>query len=157
MLKRAITMGAPLALLMSCASGGSDEPEMLGQVRFAIVQVPTDVHCADITVQGNRTVQKRFDLTPGQPSTLTMNQLPVGSVSLSAATFDTACSAVTANSVPTWLSDPATATLASNVVTDVTLKLKRNGRANSLSNESNTLLPVSFRKMVRSALKSQLL
>jgi len=51
MLKRSVTMGAPLALLMSCASHGADEPEMAGEVRIAIVQVPMDVRCADIVVK----------------------------------------------------------------------------------------------------------
>lgn len=130
MLKRLICLGAPLTALMSCSSDDASAPEMLGEARIAIVQVPTDVRCAELVVQGNRTVQKRFDLTPGQPSTLSMNQLPVGQVAFSASTYDAACAAVTASSVPTWLSEPATASLSSAAVTDVTLVLKRNGRAN---------------------------
>lgn len=131
MRKRTIAWGAPVVLLLSCAGGGgSNDPEMLGEARLAIVQVPADVRCATVTVQGNRTVTKSFDLTPGQASTLSLNQLPVGMVTFNASAYDSACSAVTAMSVPTWLSEPTASTLASAMVVDVTLKLKRNGRAN---------------------------
>lgn len=131
MRNRTIAWGMPLALLISCAGGGgTSEPEMLGEARIAIVQVPADVRCASVVVTGNRTVQKSFDLVPGQASTLTLTQLPVGAVTFSASAFDSACSAVTPTSVANWLSEPVPTTLASNVATDVTLKLKRNGRAN---------------------------
>lgn len=133
MRNRSIAWGVPLALMLSCASGsgtGADEAELVGEARLAIVQVPADVRCATVTVQGNRSVTKSFDLVPGQASTLSLNQLPVGMVTFNASAYDSACSAVTPASVATWLGEPASTTLATNAVTDVTLKLKRNGRAN---------------------------
>lgn len=131
MRNRTIAWGVPAALLIACAGGGgTSEPEMLGEARIAIVQVPADVRCASVVVTGNRTVQKSFDLVPGQASTLSLTQLPIGAVTFTASAFDSACSAVTAASVANWLSEPVPTTLASNVASDVTLKLKRNGRAN---------------------------
>ncbi|MGZ3419539.1 MAG: hypothetical protein ACXWUG_05045 [Polyangiales bacterium] len=117
----------PLFAFAGC-SVSSDEPaEPTAEATAAIAKVPADGSCVDITVVGTRTVDLKFDLTPGDASTLSLGGLPVGSVTVTARAFNSACSAVTAASIPTWLSNPTSATLVAAVKTPITVKLYRNG------------------------------
>jgi hypothetical protein len=96
---------------------------------FAITNAPADAACLQITVVGSRTVVKSFSLSPGQDTIFTLTGLPVGAVVFSEQAFAQDCSAVTASSVATWVSDPVPATITPGVVAQVMITLHRNGEA----------------------------
>jgi len=75
-------------------------------------------------------VERSIDVTPGASSVVVVRALPVGQVTFTADAFDTPCQDVTADSVPTWTGDAVVASIVSKSITDITIKLRRNGRAN---------------------------
>jgi hypothetical protein len=91
--------------------------------------VPADVRCIRLTAAGSRTVSRLFDVVSGASSVLVMNGVPVGAVQFSGDAFGDACGAVSPASAANWSSEPVTAQVASGVVVDVTLVMRRNGRA----------------------------
>jgi hypothetical protein len=128
---RTLKLAAPVVLasvvLAACGSSGLDESENTGVATAAVTNVPSDVGCIEITVNGNRTVDRKFDVVAGASSILALSGLPVGSVTFLGQAYSGACSGVGATTVPTWVSDPVTATLVSAIKTNVTLALKHNG------------------------------
>lgn len=122
-----------VAALVACsgdpAGGGESE---LGQARLQIESVPSDVFCLRVDAVGpSRNVSASFDLAPGQSSQdFSMHLLPLGNVSFQGSAFGVACTNVTDASVPDWLSDAVTAPVLRGSVAQVTLLLRRNGRAN---------------------------
>jgi hypothetical protein len=84
-----------------------------------------------MTVTGLRTVVRTFNVTAGQTVLLNLTGLPLGLDSFLAEAFDGACSALTNTSVPTWISDPVSANVGATVAPQVTLVLRRNGRASA--------------------------
>lgn len=115
--------------LGGCAGGGRSS-EDLGQARLAIGNVPNNVHCVRVTAQGvSRTVVRSVDVMPGQTVQTTLSGLPTGQVVFTAQAFSTACAAVVASSVPTWVSDPVTVTVATTPIVNVSLTLHPNGQA----------------------------
>jgi len=122
---------AGTGLGVACASGDpSDRSEATGEAMAAITEVPADVNCVTIDVTGSRSVQRRFDVTPGESSLFSLDGLPVGDVIFNGSAHPIACSSITSASVATWISDPTPATLiAGGPATAVTINLKRNGQA----------------------------
>jgi hypothetical protein len=118
----------PLFLLAGCFSTGDDS--MIGEAEARIAQVPGDVSCIKITVAGSRSVTHPFDVTPGQSSVLSLKGLPVGDVTVAGQAFSTTCSAIGMGTEPTWLSDPAPATLVAGVPVGLKVTLHKNGEAN---------------------------
>lgn len=101
---------------------------MVGEAQARISQVPEQVFCVRLRVEGSRTVEKSFDVTPGQSSLLALNGLPVGLVTFKGSAFSASCAMTPP--IPTWISDPTPAFLTAGTVVDVSLSLKRNGGAN---------------------------
>jgi hypothetical protein len=99
--------------------------EDVGAATIALVQVPTDVRCVRIQVQGTRTVSQDFAVMPGQPSVLQMTGLPLGMDMFSGQAFAQACGA----GAPTWTADPVPAVLSAGVVASVSLVMHRSGSA----------------------------
>src|SRR5262245_14589195 len=117
-------MGALMSAmaLAGCSGPGSGAgagAEPAGVAVFAITNAPSDAACLQITAAGSRTVVKSFSLSPGQDAVFTLSGLPVGNVVFSELAFAQDCSAVTASSVPTWVSDPVPATITPGVVAQV--------------------------------------
>jgi hypothetical protein len=118
-------------LVASC--GGSTSKEFtanLGEVSLAVLQVPADTGCIEIKVVGARTVDRFFDVTPGQTSTLRLSGLPVGNVTITGNAFTGACASVSSMSNPVWVSDPTPAVLVAGVPVDLTITLHHNGIGN---------------------------
>lgn len=124
---RQLAVVAVCSALAACSSPNPEAEEGLGVATAAVTNVPSDVSCIVITVTGNRVAERKFDVTTGASSVLSMKGLPVGSVTFVGNAYPTACSAVTSSSSPTWLSDPVNATLSAGVDAPVTLPLRRNG------------------------------
>jgi hypothetical protein len=101
-----------------------------GSADVAITSVPAGVNCIRISVTGTRSVAQTFDVTPNASSLLTMGSLPVGHNMFTGEAFSSACAAVQASSVPTWLSQPTPATVSLDATVSVTLVMTQNGQAN---------------------------
>jgi YVTN family beta-propeller protein len=117
-----------VAALPSCGDDESKNDEA-GSVILALMQVPADVSCIRVTATGTRTVIRTFSVTPGQATTFQMNALPVGTVDFLGEAFTQACNALGPSSVAPWISDHVSATLTAGTVAQVTLIMRRNGRA----------------------------
>ena len=124
-----LSVAALLAAASQTGCVSAPDDEEVGVVRVAITSVPADVRCIRLTAAGSRTVSRLFDVVPGTSSVLVMNGTPLGAVQFSGDAFGDACGAVTPASAATWSSDPVTMQVASGVVADVTLVMRRTGRA----------------------------
>jgi hypothetical protein len=101
----------------------------IGTAVARITEVPTGVGCVSIKVVGARTVTHSFDVTPGQPATLEMSDLPVGDDAFSAAAYGVACNAI-AGTQPSWATTSAFgATIGAGTLTSLTLTLEPTGGA----------------------------
>jgi hypothetical protein len=111
-----------------CGQGGTvDGP--VGDAVARITSVPPMVGCVSITAAGSRNVTNNFNVTPGQPATLTMKNLPTGNVSFTAAAFSSACNAI-AGTQANWFSGaPFVANISAGVVTSLMLTLEPTGGA----------------------------
>ncbi len=119
-------IAAVLAVTACTQSGGNNTPDATAQAQVALSSVPSDVRCVDVLVLASgHTVDQRFDVTPGASATLTIFAPPDAQASISAQAFAGACSAVVANTPPTWVADPVTAALAVGEVAQVHLHMRR--------------------------------
>lgn len=132
-----IDVGPKLSVLLAVLAACSSEPvgeggSELGQARLQIESVPSDVFCLRVDAVGpSRSATALFDLAPGESSQdFSMHLLPLGSVSFEGSAFGVACTNVTDDSAPDWLSDRVTAPVLRGSVADVRLLLRRNGRVN---------------------------
>jgi len=124
-LRNGVVVAALLAA-MGCANNETDShPEDTGTVQFALVVVPTDVQCIQITATGTRVKQEDFIVVPGQMSVLSMKGLPVGAVTFTGEAFNGPCG----GPASTYVADPVTAQITSTGVTALTLSMRRNGQA----------------------------
>jgi len=118
-----------LAFAGGCSSGSPDgSDENVASAVIAITNAPTDVRCVEILVQGTRTVERSFDVVPGQSTQFQMNSLPAGTANFSGNAFSVPC-ASTNGVLATWTADPVAAQLQGGVVAQVTLPFRRNVQA----------------------------
>lgn len=130
------------AFFAGCGSSGDDgahpiegDAEELGSLEVLLSTVPSDSACLEIDVSGTRSVNRRFDLTPGTEPRLSLDRLPVGIVSVDALGFAEPCSAVDDGSVPSWVTrSPVTARIDALEVARILLDLIRNGRGELVVN-----------------------
>ena len=121
---------AALLVAVGCANGDADShPEDTGRVEFALVIVPADVQCIQLVATGTRVRQQNFNVAPGQASVLSMNGLPVGSVTFTGQAFAGGCAGGPTMPAPTYEADPVTAQINATGVTALTLNMRRNGMA----------------------------
>jgi hypothetical protein len=99
-----------------------------GTAAIALMATPADVACVKLVAQGSSTVKQSFDVMPGVPVQLNMRGLPLGMVVFSGEAFASACATVGAGT-PTWTADPVAATLVAAVTAQLTLTMRRPGRA----------------------------
>lgn len=105
------------------------QDEQLGTVQVALTKVPNDASCVRVTVAGSRTIVRSFDVVAGADSTFSINQIPAGIVQVSGEAFASACAAVGAASVPSYVSEsPVPVRVDRSEIVKVLLKLIRNGR-----------------------------
>jgi alpha-tubulin suppressor-like RCC1 family protein len=125
--RTAAPAGLAFALLaaLACSPAGED----VGVARLAITEVPTDTRCIRITVSGSRQVVRDFTVIPGAAAAFSLGQLPLGPATFLGEAFSPVCPQVAAGTAPGWVSDPAPAVVATNPPVQVTLTMRRNGRA----------------------------
>jgi hypothetical protein len=120
---------ALVVVAAGCSEGTPADGDLTGEAQFALAQVPEAVTCVRITVAGTRSVVRLFAVAPGEPAVLELNGLPLGEGVFSADAFVSSCDAIDSGSVPAWISVPVTATIVAGAVVEVSLVLRRNGRA----------------------------
>lgn len=117
------------SIVVACAgrlSASRDDADT-SAVQLALTSVPSSVGCVRIDVAGTKTVTQTFAVTPGQPSTLTVSGLPRGSVTVSGAAFDGACTDPLPE--PTWVADPVAAELLPGQVVPIAITMHPHQRA----------------------------
>jgi hypothetical protein len=124
----ALSLGAA-APFAGCAPEEEERREV-DQVVLRLSAVPADVACLRLTAAAKaRTVVKYVGLG-GEPTVAkTLGGLPIGSVTFTAEAFAKGCDAVTTATVPGWISEPETVSIAAGRLANVALQLQRNGRA----------------------------
>ncbi len=104
-------------LALSCGGGGATTPPTtlsFGRAETRLSTVPSDVLCLRMLVVGasGSSIDTRFDVTPGARSTLTLEQLPPGAVTVTAYAYGQDCTSWSSSLAPTWTGVPFTDTLA---------------------------------------------
>jgi Concanavalin A-like lectin/glucanases superfamily len=119
-----------VAIYASCSNNNNSTQNTgpVGVVRAALTGVPSDVSCIRIEVQGARFTSQDFDVMPGTDATLLVSGVSTGSVVITVKGFNAACASVTASTVAKWVSDPISAQVGTDGVTDVSANLHRNGQ-----------------------------
>lgn len=128
-----VLVGVISIAFTACLSGSTVDGQLGGPVGSAVARitsVPPMVGCVSITAAGSsRTVVDNFSVTPGQPATLTLGNLPVGNVAFSAAAYAQGCNAI-GGAQPSWAStSPFFAPVAAGQITSLTLTLEPTGGA----------------------------
>src|SRR5262245_50421701 len=68
-------------------------PAEIGEARLDLEIVPADVRCLQLLAEGSRTVERAFDVSPGGPTALHVDGLPLGLVGFRARAFPAGCGA----------------------------------------------------------------
>jgi hypothetical protein len=123
LIKRTLQWGiVPVLGFVACNTSSSDEAsKLVGTVRAAITSVPPSVFCVEVLASAGRDFSERVDVTPGQPATVTMTNVPAGNVTFTAFAYGRSC----ANpGKPTWASAPTLATVFPSQLTALDLTLQ---------------------------------
>jgi hypothetical protein len=123
-------VAALAALVLAIGACGTTppkpSPDGVTTMTFALMTVPSDVLCLEVTVAGSSTVTQRFDVTPGTSALITMKGIPTGMATVDEKAYGVACNSVTSSTAPTWVAAMAqSVTLAAGTTTDVAIVLKR--------------------------------
>jgi alpha-tubulin suppressor-like RCC1 family protein len=103
--------------------GVYEDDENIGEAEFELSTVPTGVGCVRLTVTGTTTVTKDFTLAAGASTALlNMDRLPLGTVSIDGAAYQTTCG--TGSTL--FVADKATALLESGLVSKLALTFRKN-------------------------------
>ena len=135
-MKRSLVFGVCALLAIGSAGCGPEandffaSDENVGSVSFALVQVPSDVRCIELTASGSSVITSSFNVVPGASTTLLMTGLPSGSVEFTGVAYPAACAALNDESRPTWVADPLTATITSGATANLSLTMRPAGNAN---------------------------
>jgi hypothetical protein len=128
-------LASALLAFASAASVGCDgqmpvtDDEAL--IALAITGTPADVSCLRATVSGTtRTAVRSVAASTGQAISTKLSGLPTGQVQVLLEGFGVACSAVSATSEATWLSDAIALTLVRGVPVPLKVSMRENGRIN---------------------------
>lgn len=129
---RSWLLTAALTGAVSCSSphGNPGNPSDVGSIELTITNTPAAPACLKVSVAGSaRTVNKSFDLSPGQSTVFTVKGLPVGIAQVTAEAFGFACANLPLDASATYvLEAPVSVRIDATDVVKVLLKLVRNGR-----------------------------
>ncbi len=109
----------------------SENSDDTGQAVLQLTSIPSDVNCVRVTATGaSRAAVNTVDVSAGASSaSIPLSGLPLGKVTFYAEAFAGTCSTITVSSVPGWVSDPVDASVVLGTVANVSLTMRRNGRA----------------------------
>lgn len=103
----------------------SGDASLVGAATLALTQVPSDVQCLRVSIQGDRTVVRKVAVVGGSSMLLDLGRLPLGDVVFSANAYDAACDSLSAT-VLSYIADPTSVTLATGRSVPVELNFRRN-------------------------------
>jgi hypothetical protein len=94
-------------------------------VSLAVTVVPPGVQCIQITASGSTTVSQSFAATPGTNTfaTLTLGELPLGSVAITGQAFNVACAGI-GGQQPSWVADKQVVNLQAGVIMPLTITFR---------------------------------
>ena len=127
---------AALAAAAGCESAAPAEPQVgnnaedTGTISLDLLNAPSDAACLRLAIKGATVAVRSFSLATTQKTTLTATGLPIGQVEVTGEAFGTACSQLTTESVATYVSDVASATLVDGQTASIALTLHKAGSAN---------------------------
>jgi virginiamycin B lyase len=115
------------ALALGCDEAPASAPA-LGVASLDLTLVPAEARCAVLEVKGagNVLVTRTVPLGPGAAAAVSLDGLPIGTVTLNEKVYTAACADL-AGLQPTWIADQLTVMLQAGVPADVTLVLRRVG------------------------------
>jgi hypothetical protein len=122
----AVALSTPLAT--ACGGDGLDPEPEAGVASVAVTEVPSDVRCIRVAASGRYDVERKFSVSASSSAVLTLDELPLGTVTFFAESFPVNC-ALTAGRAPNFVSDPVNALLKAGVATPVTLAMHAQGTA----------------------------
>jgi hypothetical protein len=120
-----------LAIAQGCASAPDPDQqaginaEDTGRISLDLTNAPSDAVCLRLTIKGATVAVRSFPLTTAQNTTLAASGLPVGPAQVTGEAFGTACSALTTESVATYVSDVVSATLVDGQTASIALALHK--------------------------------
>jgi hypothetical protein len=131
-----VTLTLGLLFLFACSSEENldrGRPSLGGRILLTDIPVPGDVNCLVVTAFDSvRTVSIAIAAS-NITSSLNLDGLPTGTVTIGVAAYDSICAVLTDSSIPTWLSDPKeqVVTLVEGVPFDFSITLRPNGVADA--------------------------
>lgn len=117
---------------ISCSSdpSASEGETEAGGLELSLANVPADTACLRVSASGSRSVTRSFGLLKGTTPTFRIDRLPVGVITVDAQAYAGTCASITASTTPNWVTEaPVLVRIDPIAVTQVALKLIRNGRA----------------------------
>jgi alpha-tubulin suppressor-like RCC1 family protein len=97
------------------------DPGEVGEVSLELRTVPSGVTCIQVVATSATVVTDQLTVSPGgSTASLSLGQLPLGSVSIAATAYNVACASI-AGVTPVWQADPLTVTLRPGVVSTLAL------------------------------------
>lgn len=129
-----VHLSALLTLLALAPSSGCEHdqasPTETGEAMLSVGTIPDNVACIRVSVVGEfRSVVSDLPVVPGDTLVQALSGLPVGKDVFSANAYSQDCASITKSTVPMWLSDEKTVSVAQGKSSSVTLTLYMNGRA----------------------------
>jgi hypothetical protein len=122
-----VTVLGTLCLVAAGCQSPAPKDGDVSEIHLALMTVPTDVLCVDVTITSSTTIDKKFDVTPGSSALITVSNVPAGPATIDEKGYNVACAMVTPGvTPPTWVAAmPVSVTLAAGQTTDVSITLKR--------------------------------
>jgi hypothetical protein len=121
--KRALSFVAASTLVACSLTHDGDRPAAVGRVHAAISAVPPFTFCVQVIASAGRSVNKLVDVTPGQTSSVDLDNVPIGNVDFAAFAYGQACATVTDSTQPSYASAPTPALVQPGQVTALELTL----------------------------------
>ena len=120
---------SPFVALSLAGCFGELPADGVGSAVAEVQTIPAGVGCLRVVFRApaaTADTTRNLVVTPGNPATLDLGYLAAGAYSFRASAYNLACGSVVAATVPTWVGDPAAATIAPGLVTTVPITLRPN-------------------------------
>jgi hypothetical protein len=116
-----------MAVFFFCSACSHQSGSDVGvEAEAQIAHVPAGVGCLEITVTaGSATVDDKFNVASGGPTSFQLTDLPVGSATFTGFAYGPACANLPAKPQPSWVSAPVTTTLTIGQAAIVALELEQ--------------------------------
>lgn len=119
-----------LATALSLAGCFGELPaDGVGSAVAEVQSIPAGVGCLRVIYRvpgATNDTTRNLGVTPGNPATLDLGYLAVGTYNLRASAYNVACGSVVAATVPTWVGEPVVANIVPGIATTVPITLRPN-------------------------------